>query len=93
MIHTEELHHSLSLERGGSKLKNIFSKKSEDYTVIVGCGRLGANLANTLSDSGGDIIVIDKNADAFIKLSPSYGASRSRFAAPRGASQDTGISA
>jgi len=54
-------------------MKYLFSKNNEDYTVIVGCGRLGANLANTLSDSGGSIIVIDKNPDAFRKLSPSYG--------------------
>jgi len=54
-------------------MKHLFSKSNEDYTVIVGCGRLGANLANTLSDNGGSIIVIDKNPDAFRKLSPSYG--------------------
>ena len=48
-------------------------KSSNDYTVIVGCGRLGANLANTLSDSGGNIIIIDKDPEAFRKLSPSYG--------------------
>lgn len=49
------------------------NKKNGDYTIIVGCGRLGANLANTLSDSGGNIIVIDKNPNAFRKLSPSFG--------------------
>ncbi|MCL1848413.1 MAG: NAD-binding protein [Clostridiales bacterium] len=49
------------------------NKRDEGYTIIVGCGRLGANLANTLSDDGGDIIIIDKSAEAFRKLSPSYG--------------------
>ena len=34
---------------------------------------MGANLANTLSDSGGNIIIIDKNPEAFRKLSSSYG--------------------
>ena len=48
-------------------------KKNGGYTIIVGCGRLGANLANTLSDSGSKVTVIDKNPDAFRKLSPSYG--------------------
>ena len=48
-------------------------KKTGGYTIIVGCGRLGANLANTLSDSGSKVTVIDKNPDAFRKLSPSYG--------------------
>ena len=54
-------------------MKMFSGKKNEGYTIIVGCGRLGANLANTLSDGGGSIIIIDKNPDAFRKLSPSYG--------------------
>ena len=49
------------------------NKKNGGYTIIVGCGRLGANLANALSDSGGNIAVIDKNPNAFRKLSPSFG--------------------
>ena len=48
-------------------------KKKSGYTIIAGCGRLGANLANTLYDGGGDVIVIDKNQDAFRKLSSSFG--------------------
>ena len=48
-------------------------RKNDSYTIIVGCGRLGANLANTLSDGGGNILIIDKNPDAFRKLSPSFG--------------------
>jgi trk system potassium uptake protein TrkA len=43
------------------------------YTIIIGCGRLGANLANTLSDEGANVLIIDKNKDAFRKLSPSFG--------------------
>ena len=43
------------------------------YTIIAGCGRLGADLANTLSDSGGDVVIIDRNQNAFRKLSPSFG--------------------
>jgi trk system potassium uptake protein TrkA len=54
-------------------MKLFLNKKHGDYTIIVGCGRLGANLANTLSDNGGNIAIIDKNPDAFRKLSPSYG--------------------
>ena len=54
-------------------MKLISNRKNEGYTIIVGCGRLGANLANTLSDSGGSIIIIDKDPDSFRKLSPSYG--------------------
>jgi trk system potassium uptake protein TrkA len=54
-------------------MKHFFSKHKENYTIIVGCSRLGADLANTISDSGDSIIVIDKNPDAFRKLSPSFG--------------------
>ena len=54
-------------------MKIYSNKKNDGYTIIVGCGRLGANLANTLSDGGGEIVVIDKNPDAFRKLSASFG--------------------
>lgn len=48
-------------------------KTPTDYTIIIGCGRLGANLANTLSDAGGSVLVIDKNKESFRKLSSSFG--------------------
>lgn len=52
----------------------IFStKKADRYTVIIGCGRLGANLANTLSDEGGNVLIMDKDKESFRKLSPSFG--------------------
>ena len=54
-------------------MKSYSNRKNDGYTIIVGCGRLGANLANTLSDGGGEIVVIDKNQDAFRKLSASFG--------------------
>lgn len=52
-----------------------FLRKMEKdaYTIIVGCGRLGANLANTLSDGGESVLIIDMNKEAFRKLSPSFG--------------------
>lgn len=53
------------------KLKKL--GKQEEYTIIIGCGRLGANLANVLSEKDGDVLVIDKSEDAFRKLSPSFG--------------------
>ena len=43
------------------------------YTIIVGCGRLGANLANAISDAQGNVLIMDINKDSFRKLSPSYG--------------------
>jgi trk system potassium uptake protein TrkA len=39
----------------------------------VGCGRLGANIAGTLSDAGGSVTVIDQDERSFRKLSPSFG--------------------
>ena len=48
-------------------------KADENYTIVIGCGRLGANLANTLSDQEGNVLIIDKSKDAFRKLSPSFG--------------------
>lgn len=53
----------------------LFSgKKAErDVYIIVGCGRLGANLADAISAEGGNVVVIDREEDAFRKLSSSYG--------------------
>lgn len=52
----------------------LFGRKEKmDYIVIIGCGRLGASLANTLSDEGQDVLIIDSNKDSFRKLSLSYG--------------------
>ncbi len=53
---------------------NVFTKKkSNDYTIIIGCGRLGATLANRLSDEGYDVLIIDRKKESFRKLSPSFG--------------------
>ncbi len=53
---------------------SISSKKShKPYTVIIGCGRLGASLANSISDEGGEVLVIDKDKTSSRKLSSSYG--------------------
>jgi trk system potassium uptake protein TrkA len=48
-------------------------KKPDDYVIIIGCGRLGANLANTLSENGNNVLIIDKNKTSFRKLAPSFG--------------------
>lgn len=48
-------------------------KKDREFVIVVGCGRLGANLANTLSEHGSSVTVIDKAPSAFRKLSPSFG--------------------
>ena len=51
----------------------LFKTKKPDYTVIVGCGRLGANLANSLSDEGGNVLIMDRDRDSFRRLSSSFG--------------------
>lgn len=48
-------------------------EKFSDNTIIVGCGRLGAELAGALSDTGRSVLVLDKEDGAFRKLPPSFG--------------------
>lgn len=50
----------------------LFSSEKEN-TLIVGSGRLGASLANDLSEQGGNVIVVDSDKSSFRKLSPSFG--------------------
>lgn len=42
------------------------------YIVIVGCGRLGGMLANRLSATGNQLVVIDRREAAFDKLSTEF---------------------
>lgn len=50
----------------------LWFKKNESFTIVVGCGRLGAGLANNLSDEGADVLVIDSDKNSFQRLSPSF---------------------
>jgi trk system potassium uptake protein TrkA len=43
-----------------------------NYIVIVGCGRLGSMLANSLSVQGHSLVVIDQREIAFDKLSADF---------------------
>ncbi len=53
---------------------NFFEKKNkEEYVIIVGCGRLGASLANTLSDNDGNVLIMDLSKDSFRRLSATFG--------------------
>lgn len=52
----------------------IFEKKKPDvYIVIIGCGRLGANIANALSNDEENVLIIDENRESFKRLSPNFG--------------------
>lgn len=47
-------------------------KIDRSRVLIIGCGRLGANVANELSQQSHNVTIIDINKDAFRKLSPSF---------------------
>lgn len=38
------------------------------HAIIIGCGRLGGNLAKELSDDGHDVCIIDRSAERFAVL-------------------------
>ena len=48
-------------------------RKGSGYTVIIGCGRLGASLANAMSDKDASVMIVDRDERAFRKLGTSYG--------------------
>ncbi len=54
-------------------MKLFTAKNVAPYTIVIGCGRLGANLANTLSDEGENVLIMDKEEASFRRLSPSFG--------------------
>ena len=48
-------------------------RKGSGYTVIIGCGRLGASLANAISDKDASVMIVDRDERAFRKLGTAYG--------------------
>ncbi len=42
------------------------------YVIIVGCGRVGSELAKLLSAEGHNVVVIDKNSSAFERLGGTF---------------------
>jgi trk system potassium uptake protein TrkA len=46
------------------------------HFVIMGCGRAGATLAQSLESGGHSVAVIDQNPDSFRRLDPEYGGSK-----------------
>ena len=43
--------------------------------IVVGCGRVGSQLANMLSDNGNNVCCVDRNADAFANLGRNFNGS------------------
>lgn len=58
---------------GENKMSILNKLEDGDYTIIIGCGRLGASLASILSENDNNVLIIDKDKDAFRKLSSSFG--------------------
>jgi trk system potassium uptake protein len=42
------------------------------HVIIVGCGRVGSELAKLLSNEGHNVVVMDKNASSFDRLTVSF---------------------
>jgi len=42
------------------------------YTIIVGCGRVGSELAKILSHEGHNVVIIDKKAESFNRLGSAF---------------------
>ena len=49
------------------------NKHNEQYVVIIGCGRLGAKIANELSMQGENVQVIDLHSTSFNRLDSNFG--------------------
>ncbi len=49
----------------------MFGVTLEKY-IIVGCGRFGSSLAGLLSESGRNVVMIDREKESFRRLPPSY---------------------
>lgn len=47
-------------------------KNKSKYIIIVGCGALGSSIAGILSASGANVVVVDKDREAFKKLPPEF---------------------
>ncbi|WFR60056.1 TrkA family potassium uptake protein [Anaerocolumna sp. AGMB13025] len=46
------------------------------YIIIIGCGRLGSNLARELADEGHDVSIIDRNSDRLSELGSGFNGQR-----------------
>ena len=54
-------------------MKLFESSRNDDYVIIIGCGRLGANLANMLSNIGANVLIMDESRESFRRLDSNYG--------------------
>lgn len=54
-------------------MKFFDSKKNKEFTIIVGCGSLGANIAGDLSNGGENVLIMDENGSSFRRLPQNFG--------------------
>lgn len=47
-------------------------KKNEDFIIIIGCGKFGSAIAETLSQERKSIVIIDTDQNSFRKLSDNF---------------------
>jgi trk system potassium uptake protein TrkA len=47
--------------------------QSNSHILIIGCGKLGASVASSLSARGLGVVIIDRDSESFDKLSPDFG--------------------
>lgn len=47
-------------------------KPGSNYIIIIGCGRLGAHLADRMSKAGDSVVIIDRDKNSFIRLSQDF---------------------
>src|SRR5664279_945034 len=52
--------------------RRIWTKETIVHVVIMGCGRVGSTLADSLEELGHSVAVIDIDAHAFRRLSPHF---------------------
>lgn len=48
------------------------SKKIESYTIVIGCGKLGALICDRLSEKGESVTIIDKCENEFANIAAGY---------------------
>ena len=58
--------------RHKARARAMAKMDSQRYIVVVGCGRLGARLANQLSRDGNSVVAIDTKESAFANLSSDF---------------------
>lgn len=49
------------------------NESNDEYVIIVGCGRLGAHLANLLFESGKSVVIVDMMPSSFSRLPEGFG--------------------